>query len=207
MAALSYNKAVSDADGTIGEELLSGVANYIFPQLTWQQRQDGEQLYKKVYLTDIVDVSALHIGILNDGLYEWSLIEAASDAQIATDLTGSERKYGAASIVQSSTNQVVINNPTRTLFYDNDKVSWWDDLDNDIMVDITTVTDNGDGTSTLTFASPVHDVDSAGLVISSMVPMPLLANTPKSFWVETTVLAASAFIDTVESMRLLLKGS
>jgi len=204
--ALAWNKAVSDTDGTIGDTLACGSEGNLLDQTTYDDRQAGVTLTKKVYLTSTAAVSDQTVGLPDVGFYQTYLIESSGDSQIAADLTGSERKYGGAMTVVSNTGTMAtLNNDPNITLAVNDFILWWDAGGLVIKVQITYVQDNGNGTTSVWFPNSSGDV--SGATTCLLLPVPLAASTPKSFWVQSIVPALSSFVNQQEIIPMLAISS
>lgn len=195
---LNWNKAVSDSDGTIGEALVCGLVDEIFDSITWQIRQDGEIKHKKVYVTSDTANAAATLGLLGNPNYNWSVFPAASDTEIETDLTGTETRYGPMQITANTANDFTTSTDPTNIYRSGDTLLWWDASDNHIEVVGGAITDNGNSTWTIAFASAQDATDRSGNSTSSLVSFGYSANVPKPFWIRCEVAAGSPYYQNEE---------
>ena len=90
---LTYHRSVTDDGGAIGDEIRSGDAGALLPEITLQEQQDGAQVPRKFYIANsgTEDVPITALSVVNDSaVFPAILFESTGDSQTIGDLTGSE---------------------------------------------------------------------------------------------------------------------
>lgn len=183
MAYTYYN---SKSDGTPDQQITSGQINALFPTLTSQDRLNGVQQFSKMWIQSDQDVTTI-FGLNSPGSYGSYIFLSADDNDTESDLTGSETRYGAVEVVSATATEIVVNNDTNyTLIRNGDTI-----VVAAKAYAVDTITDNGDGTSSVVATSDYVSLPIAGDYITSTFELSLVTATNKSFWREENVEAGA----------------
>lgn len=109
---IEYYAAIADQGGAIGAQFSSGDIGAILPKLTTQNMIDGITIQRKIYIKNIRGTSTIYAGLEVLGLFNAAMFDSTGDAQIASEITGTEDKYGGAKItkaIDSNTNEETEN--------------------------------------------------------------------------------------------------
>ena len=199
MATLTYFKSVGDDGGTIGDQLTDGGIDDLLPPITSQDRLNGVNFYRKLWVRSDEDISVMN-SLANRGEYNACWFVSAGENDTVADLTGNEVKYGALMVVSNTVNSAVVtNNTTWEIVRDNDYAH----IGNDV-VQIDTVTDNGDGTLTLNFSPDIADSDWSGTYMSTCIDTSMSAGDDNPFWIQVDVPALSPMNNSFSTLEFLM---
>ncbi len=178
----------STPTGTPDQQVTSGQLNAILSSVTVAERIAGDTENSKIWITSDIDRVA-YFGQLNPTAYSFCTFQSASDSDVEGDLTGSETKYGALEVVSSLVTGIIVNENTNyTLARVGDTL-----YVKEAPYEIDTITDNGDGTLTITATIDFVSLPVAGEYVTAMFTMNLITATAKSFWVRRDVKAGSVW--------------
>lgn len=176
MAYTFYN---SKPDGTPDSEITSGQIGALFGTLTSQQRLNGADEFSKLWVQSDTDITAI-FGLNAPGYYGSYIFLSANDSDTEADLTGNETKYGAVKVVSATASSVTFeNDPNYTLFRSGDKM-----IVAGKAYTVDTVTDNSDGTSSVSATDSYVSVPSTDDYITSTFELSLVTATSKPVWRE-----------------------
>ena len=90
--ALIYHKAITDAGGSIGAEIMSGEVNVLFSEILLSEQASGVTISRKFYIKNdgLEDVNISNFSMDSYEVFVSILFESSGDAQVEGDLTGSE---------------------------------------------------------------------------------------------------------------------
>ena len=196
MAYTYYN---SKPDGTPDQQITSGQVNALFPTLTSQDRLNGVQQFSKLWIQSDQDITAV-FGLNSPGHYGSYVFVSANENDTEGDLTGSETKYGAVEVVSATATEIVFKNDTNyTLIRGGDVI-----IVASKAYTVDTVTDNGDGTSTVTATIDYIALPAAGDYITSTFDLSLVTATSKPIWREEKVQAGAQWYDEYSTADILI---
>lgn len=179
---MSYTYYNSKPDGTPDQQITSGQINALFPTLTSQNRLNGITQYSKLWIQSDTDVTSV-FGLNSPGSYGSYIFLMPNDSDIEGDITGTETKYGAVEVVSATATAIVFkNDPNYTLIRSGEII-----IVSGAAYTVDTVTDNGDGTSTVVGTIDYSVLPNAGNYITSTLQLSLVTATNKSLWREETV--------------------
>ena len=198
MATLTFYKSAADDGGAIGAQITDGGIDDLLPPITSQDRLHGLTFHRKVWIESDTDLSILN-SIANHGQYGAVYFESANANDTVADLTGTETKYGAMLIVSNTENDVIVNNNAD---YTIMRVGDYAFIGADV-VQIDTITDNGDGTSTVAFSPAIPTADHSGTYFSTMIDKAFTAATPLPFWVKIDVPTLAPISSNYNTLKFL----
>ena len=182
MATITYFKSATDDGGAIGTQLTDGGVTELFPIITSQNRLTGLNYYRKAWYNSD-EALTIMCSLANLAEYNASFFESAGVNDVVGDLTGSETRYGALNIVSNTTTSVkVTDNTLWTLARVNDYAHIGDTI-----VQIDTITDNGDGTSDIAFSPAIVTADHSGTAFSTTISKNFTAGVDVPFWINVDV--------------------
>jgi len=200
MAEITYYKSATEAGGAIGDQLTDGGTDDLLPPILSQNRLSGLEYFRKIWYKSDADMNVM-CSVANEGQYDSCFFESADPSDTVSDLTGSETRYGALSIVSNTENTVTVTNDTRwTLMRVGDKAHIGDQ-----MVEIDTITDNGDGTSTVDFHNDIPTADHSGTYFVTCIDKAFNAGDEIPFWIQVVVpelAPANSSLDTHQFFAL-----
>jgi hypothetical protein len=198
MALITYYKSATVDGGAIGTQLTDGGIDDLLPAVTSQDRLNGLTFHRKIWIQSDTALNILN-SLANHGQYGAVWFETANINDTVANILGTERKYGAAKIVSNTTiSAIVENNANYTIFAANDYFYIGTDV-----VQITTVTDNLDGTSTISFSPAIPTADHTGTYASSLINKPFTVNTPVPFWVKIDIPALAPLSASYNTLQFL----
>jgi hypothetical protein len=197
--AYTWYKAAADEGGAKGSEISSGTVNALFPTLTTQERINGDDKKRKVYLESDTALT-VYVGPATTGDYNACLFASAGDSEVVGDLTGSEDRYGAARVVSATTTSIVVEDNADWQFF---RAGEYIISGGDI-AQIDTVTDEGDGTHTVALVSELGAAPAADDYITSALQLTLAAETAVPFWRENKVAAGSSKVNEYNTVQILV---
>ena len=198
MAVVTFNKSATEQGGAIGTVLTDGGVDELLPAVTSQDRLHGVIIHRKMWITSDTALSIL-TSLANEGKYDACWFESAGVNDTLSDLTGTETKYGASPIVSNTVNTAKIaNNSTDTIVRVNDYAYIGSDV-----VQVSTITDNGDGTSDVTFAPDIPSGDHSGTSFSTLLNKSFLATTAIPFWVKIDIPALASLTSNFNTIQFL----
>ena len=185
MATITFFKSATDDGGAKGAALVDGGVDDLCPSITSQNRLVGFNFHRKIWYEADADLTIMcslaNLGQFNSCFF----VTTGGGNDVAGDITGSEDRFGAMNIVSNTVNTVkVSNNPKWTLVRNGDHAHVGSDI-----VTVGTVTDNGDGTSDITFSPDIPTANHAGTFFVSVLGETFTSGTAKPFWVEVDVIA------------------
>ncbi len=199
MATITYYKAVdSGSDGSKGSQITSGQVDALLPYLSSQDRINGVTQLEKLYVQSDVDLS-IFIGITSRGLFRGSILDSTGSDEVRSDVPSDRPRYGAAEITANSASNVTVKTPPDTIFRANDYV-----LVGDIVVQADSVTDNGDGTTTIAYKYDIPYSDQVGTNCASMLKTDLTGGNAKPYWIENVVPAGAPATSTSNTIPLIV---
>ena len=134
---LLYKSEIVNDQSTNGgrmssNEIVSGVSNNLWPDVTESQRVAGYVLHRKVFykVANSLDLSLFNAGVFIDNVTpaeDRVIFFAATQIDTESDVTGSERHYGcgylnAQANSGTTTLSVIVEDGTDVLFVDGDRV-------------------------------------------------------------------------------------
>ena len=192
--AITFFKSATPDGGAIGDQLTDGGVDDLFSGVTSQDRLNGIIIHRKIWYKADEDVSVM-CSLANEGQYDSCFFESAGENDTVSDLTGNEVKYGALEIISNTVNTVKIkNDPAETLIRQNDKAHIGTD-----MVNIDSLTDNGDGTSDINFSPDIANADLSGTYLVSCIDKSFTAGDEKPFWIRVTVPELATSNETLDT--------
>lgn len=99
--ALTFHKSAADAGGAIGDEISSGVVDALLPEVTLANQSAGATISRKFYVANdaATDVAVSSFSLDSYSSFVTILFESSGDAQVVTDLTGSETDESPITVV------------------------------------------------------------------------------------------------------------
>jgi len=198
---MAYTYHNSKADGTPDQVIVSGQIGALFTTLTSQERISGDQEFSKMWITSDIDVT-VYVGILSPTKYTSTVFVSALDTDAVGDLTGSETRYGAMEVVSALETGIVVKNTFYTLVRVSDTI-----IVDGKAYEVSTITDNGDGTSTIVATIDYHPLPPLppyAWYITSVLQINLVTATPKPFWREEKVDAGALWYGEYATAELLI---
>ena len=196
MAYTYYN---SKTDGTPDQQITSGQINALFPTLSSQDRLNGVDQFSKMWIQSDADMTTI-FGLNSPGSYGSYIFLSASDDDTESDLTGNELKYGAVKVVSATATEIVFNNDENyTLIRSGEKI-----VVSGVAYTVDTVTDNGDGTSSVAPTTDLSPLPNAGDYITSTFELSLVTATSKPFWREEKVPAGADYYGEYSTADILI---
>ena len=199
MATLTYFKSASDDGGAIGDQLTDGGIDDLLPPITSQDRLNGVNFFRKIWVRSDEDISAM-TSLANKGEYNACWFESAGENDTIADLTGNEVRFGALGIVSNTVNTAKITNNTKWVLA---RVDDYAHIGDDI-VQIDAITDNGDGTSDIEFSPDIADNDHAGTFLSTCIDKSMTSGGDNPFWTEVDVPALSPMNNSFSTLEFLM---
>ena len=198
MAIVTFNKSATDDGGAIGTALTDGGVDELLPAVSSQDRLHGVTIHRKMWITSDTDLSILS-SLSNEGQYDACWFESAGANDVVGDLTGTETKYGASPIVSNTVNTAVVtNNATDVILRANDYAYIGADI-----VQVTSVTDKGDGTSDVVFSPDIPAGDHSGTSFSTLINKTFVATTGVPFWVKIQIPALASLTSNFNTIQFL----
>jgi len=188
MALLTFYKSTTEDGGAKGQQLTNGGVDDLYPAIDSQDRLNGKVIHRKIwYQTDASSV--IMCTLSNQGQYNSCFFKTASGGNdVVGSITGNEDRFGALAIVSNGTDSVVVtNNKKWTLARVGDKAH----IGNDV-VGITAISDNGNGTSNITFSPAIPVAIHDGTFFATVIEENFTAGTAVPFWTEIDIPALSS---------------
>lgn len=196
--AFTWHKSITDDGGAIGAEITSGTVGAIFPALTTAERIAGDDKLRKIYITSDADVTAF-ITLGSTGLYNAGIFPSGGSAEVVGDLTGAEDRYGASEVVSATTTVITVtNNPDWVFFRAGGYLIYSTEVSA-----ISTVTDNGNGTSEVTLSAALPSAPVAFEYVSSAFPIVMTSGTDYPLWRHNKVPSGSARTADYDTIEIL----
>lgn len=197
--AFTWYKSATDDGGEKSSEITSGTVNEVFNSLTSQERLNGSFKARKIYIESDAELEA-YIGLADTGDYNAYLIESSGSSEVVGDLTGDETTYGAGEVTSATETAITVKNDAYSQIFSPAQ----DIIVSGDIVRIDTVTDNGDGTSTLALRSAITYVPSPQEYVTSVLQLSLPAATAVPFWVIIRVPPGSPRVSAYNTVPLVV---
>ena len=199
MAVLTYFKSATNDGGAKGTQLTDGGVDDLFPTITSQDRLNGVNFKRKIWYESDTALTIV-CSLANQGQYNSCFFKTATGGNdVVGDITGTEDRYGALNIVSNTVNTAkVTNNAKWTLVRVADKAHIGSDV-----VTVSAVSDNGDGTSDVTFSPDIASADHSGGFMVSTLAETFAVATAVPFWVEIDVPTASSIAGNRDSHQFM----
>ncbi len=193
-----YTFHSSKIDGTPDQQITSGQVGSLFDTLDSQERVAGDQDFAKLWITSDTDLST-YVGLSTPMPYTSTIFVSANDNDTEGDLTGSEARYGAMKVVSATVTDIIVNNSFYVLVRVGDFI-----IVSSRAYEVGSVTDNGDGTSTIMATIDYAVAPVAGDYITSVLLISLVTAIAKPVWREEKVDAGSDWFGEYATANILL---
>ena len=183
---LTYYKSAGDDGGAIGDQITDAELNALLPEISSQDRLTGITILRKMWIESDASITCYY-SLANEGMFDAYAFKSANENDTIADLTGNEDRYGAMVISSNTTSSVTVEeDPNYLLARAGDELYIAANV-----VEIDSVTDNGDGTLTIDFSPDIPSADLSGQYCASMMKTVVAASDPWPMWVEVEVAPLS----------------